>query len=252
MAQLYGCDAENGLWIVPGSHRLGKVDIVAMVEAAGCDRLADAVPLLCNAGDVAICNRQAVHGSFANTSDQPRVTLNFGFHRRASVLGVRSGGVHNQVTEYDDARIRERSKMIMLRDRCTRSALSRRALFRIRATECVEGIGCVSMQPHERISKITTCWIWGSDMTDKVVEAAGEMPFLSAREAVDGFNTLNAYWERVFQIAADQARFAMEDGMTTVAAIAKAASPLDVAREHVARRARTHRYGRATDARSQS
>ncbi len=113
MAQLYGCDAENGLWIVPGSHRLGKVDIGAMVEAAGCDRLTDAVPLLCNAGDVAICNRQAVHGSFANTSDRPRVTLNFGFHRRASVLGVRSGGVHNKVTEYDDARIRERSKMIM-------------------------------------------------------------------------------------------------------------------------------------------
>ncbi|MFM7120274.1 MAG: phytanoyl-CoA dioxygenase, partial [Gammaproteobacteria bacterium] len=65
-------------------------------------------------GDVAITNRQAVHGSFANTSDEPRVTINFGFHRRASVLGVRSGGVHNPVSEYDDAYIRERSRLIGL------------------------------------------------------------------------------------------------------------------------------------------
>ena len=84
-----------------------------MVDAAGSDRLADAVPLICAAGDVAICNRQAIHGSFANTSDDVRVTINFGFHRRASVLGVTSGGVHNPVAEYDDARIRERSRLIV-------------------------------------------------------------------------------------------------------------------------------------------
>jgi ectoine hydroxylase-related dioxygenase (phytanoyl-CoA dioxygenase family) len=112
MAQLYGCNAANGLWVVPGSHRPGKADIKAMVDAAGCDRLPDAVPLICAAGDVAICNRQAIHGSFANTSDDVRVTVNFGFHRRASVLGVESGGVHNAVAVYDDARIRERSRLI--------------------------------------------------------------------------------------------------------------------------------------------
>jgi hypothetical protein len=113
MAQLYGCTSANGLWVVPGSHRLGKVDIKAMVEAAESDRLPDAVPLVCAPGDVAITNRQCVHGSFANTSPDPRVTINFGFHRRRSVLGVESGGVHNAVAVYDEARIHERSKAIM-------------------------------------------------------------------------------------------------------------------------------------------
>jgi len=82
------------------------------VAAAGSDRLPQAVPLICAPGDVAICNRQAVHGSFANTSDDMRVTLNFGFHRRASVLGVQGGGIHNDVSVYDAARIHERAKLI--------------------------------------------------------------------------------------------------------------------------------------------
>ncbi|NJN50864.1 MAG: phytanoyl-CoA dioxygenase family protein [Gammaproteobacteria bacterium] len=113
MAQLYGCDAINGLWVVPGSHRIGKADIKAMVAVAGSDRLRDAVPLICAPGDVAICNRQAIHGSFANTSAKPRVTINFGFHRLASVLGVAGGGVHNEAAVYDEARIRERARVIM-------------------------------------------------------------------------------------------------------------------------------------------
>ena len=111
MAQLYGCTPANGLWIVPGSHK-GKADIKAMVAAAGSDRLRDAVPVVCDPGDVVICNRQAIHGSFANTSPDVRVTINFGFHRRASILGVTSGGVHNEVAVYDDERIRERSRLI--------------------------------------------------------------------------------------------------------------------------------------------
>ena len=113
MAQLYGCDAANGLWVIPGSHRHGKLDIKTMVEVAGSDRLPDAVPLICGPGDVAITNRQTVHGSFANTSDLPRVTLNMGFHRRRSVLNVRSGGVHNPVSLFDDAYIRQRARLIM-------------------------------------------------------------------------------------------------------------------------------------------
>src|SRR5208283_1033007 len=71
------------------------------------------VPLICAAGDVAITNRQAIHGSFANTCEDVRVTINFGFHRRKSVLGVVSGGVHNPVSTYDEQRIRERSRVIM-------------------------------------------------------------------------------------------------------------------------------------------
>lgn len=113
MAQLYGCDAANGLWVVPGSHLNGKLDIKKMVDAVGSDRLPDAVPLICGPGDVVITNRQSIHGSFANTSKSLRVTLNMGFHRRKSVLGVKSGGVHNPISVYDAAYIRRRSRMIM-------------------------------------------------------------------------------------------------------------------------------------------
>jgi ectoine hydroxylase-related dioxygenase (phytanoyl-CoA dioxygenase family) len=112
MAQLYGCTAANGVWIVPGSHKLGKADIKAMVAAAGSERLPDAVPMICRPGDVGITNRQAVHGSFANTSRDWRVTVNFGFHRRKSVLGVKGGGVHNAAAVYDDERIRQRARVV--------------------------------------------------------------------------------------------------------------------------------------------
>lgn len=114
MAQLYGCNAANGLWVVPGSH-LAHADIKAMVARAGSDRLPDAMPLLCQPGDVAITNRQAVHGSFANTSDQWRVTINFGFHPRASVIGARGNGIHAPGSEkliYDEARVQARSRVL--------------------------------------------------------------------------------------------------------------------------------------------
>jgi len=114
MAQLYGCTPANGVWVVPGSHKRGKADIPALVAAAGSERLPDAVPIVCKPGDVAISNRQSVHGSFANTSPDWRVTLNFGFHRRRSVLGVMGGGVHNAAAVYDAERIRTRARMIGL------------------------------------------------------------------------------------------------------------------------------------------
>jgi ectoine hydroxylase-related dioxygenase (phytanoyl-CoA dioxygenase family) len=112
MAQLYGCTPANGVWVVPGSHRLRKVDIRAMCAAAGSDRLPEAVPIVCAPGDVAITNRQAVHGSFANTSADWRITLNLGFHRRRSVLGVMGGGIHAAPAVFDEARIRERARVI--------------------------------------------------------------------------------------------------------------------------------------------
>jgi len=114
MAQLYGCTPANGVWVVPGSHKLRQVDIKAMVAAAGGERLPDAVPIVAAPGDVAITNRQAVHGSFANTSKDWRVTLNFGFHRRRSVLGVRGGGVHNAPAVYDAERIERRARVLGL------------------------------------------------------------------------------------------------------------------------------------------
>ncbi|HYM29764.1 MAG TPA: phytanoyl-CoA dioxygenase family protein, partial [Candidatus Cybelea sp.] len=112
MAQLYGCTAANGVWVVPGSHKRGKLDIKALVAEAGSERLPDAVPMICKPGDVAITNRQALHGSFANTSADWRVTVNFGFHRRKSVLGVKGSGIHNAPAIYDERRIHERARVI--------------------------------------------------------------------------------------------------------------------------------------------
>jgi Phytanoyl-CoA dioxygenase (PhyH) len=112
MGQLYGSTAANGVWVVPGSHKLGKIDITTWVAQAGSERLPEAVPIITKPGDVAITNRQALHGSFANTSRDWRVTVNMGFHRRRSVLGVEGGGVHNAKAIYDDARIAERAKLI--------------------------------------------------------------------------------------------------------------------------------------------
>ncbi len=112
MGQLYGCTPANGVWVVPGSHKLGKIDIAALVAKAGSERLPDAVPIIAAPGDVAITNRQSLHGSFANTSRDWRVTVNFGFHRRKSVLGINGGGVHNAAAVYDAERIRERARLI--------------------------------------------------------------------------------------------------------------------------------------------
>lgn len=112
MAQVYGCTPANGVWVVPGSHAVGKVDIKKMAAEAGTERLPDAVPIVCAPGDVAITNRQTVHGSFANTSPDWRITLNMGFHRRRSVLGVTGGGLHNAVAVYDEDRIHRRARLI--------------------------------------------------------------------------------------------------------------------------------------------
>ena len=114
MIQLYGCTEENGVWVVPGTHKKRYVDIAKMVSDAGSERVEDAVPMICNPGDVVISNRQVVHGSFANTSNEWRVTINQGFHRRKSVLGVKGGGLHGEPAIYDAERIIERSKVIKL------------------------------------------------------------------------------------------------------------------------------------------
>ena len=112
MAQVEGCEPENGVWVLPGTHKQRSVDLAARMDAAGSDRLPEAVPLVCEPGDVAIVNRQAVHGSFANTSDRPRTTLNLGFHRRRSVLGAMGSGIHGIRGVLDEERIAERSKVI--------------------------------------------------------------------------------------------------------------------------------------------
>lgn len=111
--QLYDCTPANCLWVLPGSHKLGKLDIKQMVaDNGGSDQLPEAVPLFCDAGGVTIVNRQALHCSFANTSDSLRVSLTFGFHRRASVLGQRGAIVVSADDVFDDARIFQRSSVV--------------------------------------------------------------------------------------------------------------------------------------------
>ncbi|RLQ20223.1 phytanoyl-CoA dioxygenase [Seongchinamella sediminis] len=112
MAQVYGSTPVNGVWVVPGTHKLGKLDITAMVAESGSERLKDAVPLVCEPGDVVMCNRQLVHGSFANSGFEPRLTINFGFHRRSSVLDVMGAGIHSPAAVYDKDVIRQRSQVI--------------------------------------------------------------------------------------------------------------------------------------------
>ena len=111
--QLHRTTPGNCLWVMPGTHQLGKLDIKGMVAAnGGSERLPGAVPLLCAPGDVTLVNRQALHCSFANTSDALRISITFGFHRRASVLGVTGKLTQTTATVYDEARVFARSAVI--------------------------------------------------------------------------------------------------------------------------------------------
>jgi len=88
MKQIYGSTAVNGVWIVPGTHKGGRVDIVKLIKETGSERLADAVPIICNPGDVVI--------------------------RRSSVLNVMGAGIHADAAVFDAAFIKERSRLIGL------------------------------------------------------------------------------------------------------------------------------------------
>ena len=83
-----------------------------MQSEGQADRIPGAVPLICDPGDVAITSRQLVHGSFANVSADCRVTVNFGFHRRSSVINVETKGFHNEKIIYDEELVHERSRVI--------------------------------------------------------------------------------------------------------------------------------------------
>ena len=112
MAQVYGSTAVNGVWVLPGTHKQGKLDIQALVDESGSERLEGAVPIVCNPGDVVMCNRQLLHGSFPNCGFEPRITVNFGFHKRSSVLGVMGGGIHSDAQVFDEKIVNRRSRAI--------------------------------------------------------------------------------------------------------------------------------------------
>ncbi len=114
MTQLYPSTAANCVWVIPGSHKLGKVNIPALVEESGSDRFEDAVPMLCQGGEMIIMNRQIVHGSYANSSPARRVTMNAGFFPRKRILNVTTERLTGEVDTYTEERIAERSRIIPL------------------------------------------------------------------------------------------------------------------------------------------
>jgi hypothetical protein len=114
MTQLYPSTAGNCVWVLPGSHKLGKVDIKQLMADSGSERLDGAVPMICEAGDVFITNRQLVHGSFANSSPDRRITLNAGFFPRSRVQEVTTSKLDGTVATYDSDWIDQRCRMIAI------------------------------------------------------------------------------------------------------------------------------------------
>jgi len=114
MTQLYPSTPSNCVWMLPGSHKLGKADIKKMVAESGSERIDGAVPMVCEGGDVMMLNRQCVHGSFANTSADRRVTLNAGFFPRHRVLNVTTEKLDGTMHTFDEERIYQRSRIIAL------------------------------------------------------------------------------------------------------------------------------------------
>jgi hypothetical protein len=100
--------------VLPGSHRSGRADIKKMVAESGSDRIDGAVPMLCDAGDTIVTNRQMVHGSFANSSPDRRITLNEGFFPRKRVLNVTTRRLTGKVETYDQARIDARTRILQI------------------------------------------------------------------------------------------------------------------------------------------
>ena len=89
--QLYSTTPANSLWVMPGTHKLGRIDIKARIaENDGSETLPGAVPLLCQPGDVTIVNRQMLHASFANTSPDLRVSMTFRFSSPRFSAGCKS------------------------------------------------------------------------------------------------------------------------------------------------------------------
>jgi len=112
--QIYPTTAGNALWVMPGTHKQGRVDIKRLVaENGGSEQLPGAIPLICAPGDVTIVNRQTLHGSFANSSPDLRISITFGFHRRKSVLGAKTAlSMKVEGLCYDEQRIADRAGVI--------------------------------------------------------------------------------------------------------------------------------------------
>ncbi|MYA15631.1 MAG: phytanoyl-CoA dioxygenase family protein [Gammaproteobacteria bacterium] len=150
--QLYPTTPGNCLWVMPGTHKTGRLDIKAMVEEnGGSERLPGAVPLLCKPGDVTMVNRQTLHCSFANTSPDLRISLTFGFHRRASVLGAKGGLGSEETAVYDEQRIFDRSAVIAVAIDARRQRFPEEAPYRYQPFAGLEDDFRWSPETYERV-----------------------------------------------------------------------------------------------------
>lgn len=87
------CTPENCLWVVPGSHKRWRLAGGGKFPPIS-ERLAEAVPMLLEPGDCGIVNRSSLHGAFPNRSDERRVTMVMGYHKRDSAIGTSTTNVH--------------------------------------------------------------------------------------------------------------------------------------------------------------
>ena len=151
-AQLYPATPGNCLWVMPGTHKLGKLDIKAMVKSnGGSERLPGAVPLTCNPGDVTLVNRQTLHCSFANTSPSQRISLTYGFHRRTSVLGAKGALVAKANEVYDAQRIFDRSRVIAVAIDARRQRFPNETPYRYQPFAALEDDYRWSAETYERV-----------------------------------------------------------------------------------------------------
>ena len=135
------CTTENCLWVVPGSHRRWLLTDGGKFPPIN-ERLADAVPMLLSPGDCGIVNRSALHGSYPNRSNERRVTMVLGFHKRSSAIGASTTNVHafkipgkqqKEITYSEDYVLR-RARMIPLAIDARRQYRPNEVPFKYRGT----------------------------------------------------------------------------------------------------------------------
>ena len=114
------CTPENGLWVVPGSHKRWRLAGGGAFPPI-TERLAEAVPVLLEPGDCGMVNRSSLHGAFPNRSAERRVTLLIGFHKRDSAIGTSTTNVHAfkrpggpKPVTYSEEHVLRRARMIPL------------------------------------------------------------------------------------------------------------------------------------------
>lgn len=115
------CTAENGLWVVPGSHRQWRMAGGEQFPPIS-ERIPDAVPMLLAPGDCGMVNRSALHGAYPNRSAEARTNMVAGFHKRSSVIGVEAinvhafkvAGIQSKTIKYDEEYVLRRARMIPL------------------------------------------------------------------------------------------------------------------------------------------